>query len=586
MTSTEKETRSLPSVEEIQQNWHELASRVGQLEADKSALAHENKLLRSLLERVIEHRQKSHGELVLLLSGLVSKLPINDVGVVVARLVEHNSHVSEVLAALLKGKADAQMPQPTILKALDDTKRNLAGAVKPLVEELIQLDVPAEAEMLRSLTTKPDLFFTPAVVRASRCFVKGQVPRERVVREFGEPALIFFNDLTTDPKLNPRPKPDEIVLAFKNDFDALFQQNPNVIPDKRKDLAALHQKIQKSKAPSDQARAQRNAFQKLSFVLELLHYYENQNTEAPDVIFAQRLPTITEQLVLTNPQDNLDEKLIGQAEELLAFVIAPDHRQMIVNNMGKGGGSGRTLKYVLTLRAQKFPVTEDIRLNVIPEFVKHLIPAQKTSPTPAALVPVVRLLNPDMQKMVARAIMDTDRLKKDDANTLGKAVGKELGLTGLDHPVKGLEEIPPEMERQMAWEKIKDMITSRNEPHAIAAAFRERLHAKYDADEMKQSWVTLTEADPISLIRVFCALPYLEDGRTDPVARAVMETYVTRLTHEKYAGTYQKVLNSLRNMHKANPHSPTLQNFIALVRWVDTETANKLSTDIGMQVAA
>jgi len=583
--TTEKETRAVPSVEEMQQAWHDLVSRVGQLEVDKSVLAQENKTLRTLVERVIEHRQKSHGELVLLLSGLVSKLPINDIGVVVSKLVEHNSHVSEVLAALLKGKADAAMPQPMILRALEQTKRDLAGAVKPLVEEMVQLDTPMDNEMLRSLVTKPDVFFSPAMVRASRCFMKGQVPRERIVREFGEPALIFFNDLTTDPKLNPRPKPEEIVLSFKSDFESLFQQNPGVIPDKRNDLAGLHQKIQKSKPGSDQARALRNAFQKLSFNLELLHYYENQNTEAPDVVFAQRLPTLIEQLVVSSPQDSLDEKLIVQAEALLAFVIAPDHRQMIVNNMGKSGGTGRTLKYVLTLRAQKMPLSEDMRMNVVPEFVKHLIPAQK-APAPGTLTPIMRLFNPDMQKIVVRTIMDSDRLRKEEADALGKAVGKELGLTGLDLPVKGIEDLPPEMERQMAWDKIKDLITSRVEPNTIAAAFRERLHLKYDADEMKQSWVTLTEADPISLIRVFCALPYLEDGRTDPVARAVMETYVTRLTHEKYVGTYNKVLNSLKNMHKANPHSPTLLNFIALVKWVDAEASNKLSVDVGLPVAA
>ena len=138
----------------------------------------------------------------------------------------------------------------------------------------------------------------------------------------------------------------------------------------------------------------------------------------------------------------------------------------------------------------------------------------------------------------------------------------------------------------MAWEKIKEMIASRRDPTVVAGAVRERLHAKYDADEMKQSWVTLTEADPISLIRVFCHLPYLADGRTDPVARALMETYVTRLTHEKYAATYQKVISSLRNMFKANPASPTLQNFVALVRWLDPEAANKITADIGMPVAA
>ena len=81
---------------------------------------------------------------------------------------------------------------------------------------------------------------------------------------------------------------------------------------------------------------------------------------------------------------------------------------------------------------------------------------------------------------------------------------------------------------------------------------------------------------------MFCQLPYLADGRTDPVARAVMETYVTRLTHEKYAATYHKVLNSLKNMFKANAQSPTLLNFIALVKWVDAAAAQKLSGDLGM----
>jgi len=65
-----------------------------------------------------------------------------------------------------------------------------------------------------------------------------------------------------------------------------------------------------------------------------------------------------------------------------------------------------------------------------------------------------------------------------------------------------------------------------------------------------------------------------------------METYVTRLTHEKYASVYNKVMNSLRNMYKANPHSPTLVNFLALVKWVDPAAATKLNTDIGMQEAA
>jgi hypothetical protein len=120
----------------------------------------------------------------------------------------------------------------------------------------------------------------------------------------------------------------------------------------------------------------------------------------------------------------------------------------------------------------------------------------------------------------------------------------------------------------------------------VAAAIRDRLHARYDADEIRQSWITLTDADPISLIRVFCQLPYLADGRTDPIARTVMETYITRLTHEKYAATYQKVVNCLKNMFKANANSPTLVNFLALVKWLDPQAAAKIHTDTGMPAAA
>ena len=219
MTPTEHVAKGATSVEEIQNGWHEFTLRVAQLEAERAVLEHENKTLRLLLERVIEHRQKSHCELVHLLTGLVSKLQINDVGVIVSRLVEHNKHVSDVLAALVKGKADDSLPQPLILRALDQVKRDLAAAAGPLVEELIRLDCPLEREILHGFATQPESFFSTHVVRATRCFLKGQVPRERILREFGDEAMIFFNDMTTDQKLNPRPKPEEIVLNFKSDFE-------------------------------------------------------------------------------------------------------------------------------------------------------------------------------------------------------------------------------------------------------------------------------------------------------------------------------------------------------------------------------
>lgn len=577
-------TRPVTPVEEIQKEWHELKLRVQQLDADCEALDRENKALRFLLERVVEHRQKSHNELVLILSGLVSKLPINDIGVVVSRLVEHNAGVTEMCAALAKGKAEAAMPQPTILKALDQTKRELAAALKPTVEELIATDPPLDHELLRSLVEKPDLFFSPPVVRANRCFVKGQLPRERILREFGEEALVCFNDMTTDPKRNPRPKPEEIVLSFKPEFEALLQQQPGLSGEKRAALQALHQRVQKSKAATDPARQQKNIFFKLSFFLELLHYYENQSTEAPDVIFANRLPALVEQFVLGSGGIQVDEKMVQPAESFLAHIVNPDHRMMVIHNIGKSDELGKTLKFVLRFRAEKSAASNPTILNeVIPEFIKHLIPPQRP-PAVATLLGLLRMFDADLRKVMVRGLMLTDRLKKDDAEKLGKELGKELNITGLEQELKVSAVSSQESERMIAWEKIKALITGRSDPGVIATAIRDRLHARYDSDEVKQSWTTLIEADPISFIRVFCQLPYLADGRTDPVARAVMETYVTRLTHEKYAGIYHKVVNSLKNMFHAKPDSPTLLNFVALVKWVDAAAAQKLAHDVGMAV--
>jgi hypothetical protein len=581
ITSDEQHQTGSPAAttEDIQKGWNELKLRVEQLEADRGALQQENKALRVMLERAIEHRQKSHSELVNILTTLVSKLPVNDIGVIISKLVEHNTNVSQVLGAMTKVTEEAELPQPEILKTLDRTKRDLLAAAKQAAAELAKLDPPLERELLESLSSDPELFFSARMVRANRCFAKGQVPRERVIREFGEESLLFFKDMTTDAKLNPRPKPQEVVLAFRNDFETLIQQEAAWLPSKRPHLEALYQQIQRSKAHTDQARAQKNAFQRLSFVIELLHYYEHQNTEAPDVIFAQRLPTLVEQLGVAGAQAPLDEKLIQQVEALSAFVINPDHWLMIVNNVGKGGGAGKTLKYVLRLRGER--VAE---LNqVVTEFVRHLIPPPpETPPSSQALAPVLRLLRPEVQRRVAKAIMHYDRIPKADAKALGKALGAELGLASLEEEAPAQNALSPEAERQQAWAKIKELIARRTDAAAIASVIRDRLHAKYDADEIRQSWITLTESDPMSLIRICCQLPYRADGKTDPIARTVMETYVTRMTHEKYASTYHKIVNSLRTMFHAKPDSPTLLNFVALVKWASPEAATRLCTDVGM----
>ena len=572
------------SADEMQKVWQELRLRVEQLEAKRVSLEQENKTLRQLLERTIEYRQKSHSELVLLLTGLVSKLPINDVGVVVSKLVEHNTNVTQYLAALTKGTVDGSLAfsQPTVLKNLEETKRELIAALKPLVQELVQMDTPLEKELLESLIAEPENFFSPRTVRANRCFIKGQVPRERIVKEFGEAALVAFNDVTTDPKLNPHPKTEEIVLCFRNDFEAVLDQTPS-LADKRQQLLALHQKVQRSKARSEQGRLQKITFQKLSFIIELLHYYIHQNTEAADVMFAQRLPALVEQLVHTSSHEKLDEKLVLLVEELLAFIINPDHRQMVINNMGKGGAMARTLKYVLRLRGDKIP-DQDV---VATEFIKHLVPhSPQKPPDSATLADVLRLLKAPMQKLVLRYLIASDRMRRTDAENLAKAAAEALGLKNLAEEAKAQLAVPPEVEQRMAWEKVKDMIARRTEATTVAAAIRDRLNARYDADEIRQSWLALTEADPISLIRIFCHVPYRPDGKTDSIARPVIETYVSRLLHEKYAATYRKVVTSLKNMFAAKPDSPTLLSFLALVRWVDPAAADKLSHDIGIAVPA
>jgi hypothetical protein len=577
MAEEQDNTIALASVAKIQKEWFDLTLRVAQAETERGALEAENKALRALLERVIEHRQKSHSELVTILTTLVSKLPLNDVGIIVARLMEHNQSVAAISASLIKGKLDDNFLQPAILKNLDKTKRDLADAAKVEVEKLLKLDTTFESDMLQSLLVKPDNFFSPAMARANRGFVKGQLPRERILRDFGADALVFFKDVTTDVKFNPRPKPEEIMLAFKPEFAELVQQNPTVAADRRKELESLQRKTHQCRENTDQSRAQKNAFVRLSFFLELLHYYENQSTESPDVVFAQRLPPLIEQLVITGESDTLDEKHILAAEALLALILNADHRKAVVNNIGKAGGLPRTLRYTLAFRAEQLTDMDPLTL----ECVKHLIPRGQ-APAPAAVTIVLRLFNPHMQQALIRAIMATDRLNKEDAEKLGKAVASELGLKAVLERLNEQTSLTPERERQLAWDHIKDLIGTRASPNEIIATIRKRLHGRYEADEVKACWLVLTEADAMVFVRVFCLFPYMPDGQADPLARPILETFVNRLTHEKYAATYTKVIAALKNLYKVKADSPAIINFVALVKWVDTEAATRLAKDLGM----
>ena len=575
MSQPENGSQPLASLEAIQQQWAGLTLKVAQLETEQDALEHENKALRTLLEMVIEHRKKSHGELVNQITNLVSKLPLNDVAVVVARLVEHSSQVAEVSNALIKGTSEGDILQPAVLKAMAKSKVDMRAAVKPLIDELIRLEAPFDPAMLQAVIANPESFFLPATVRACRGYVKGQVPRERIVKEYGEEALVFFKDVTTDVKFNPKPKPDEVMLAFAADFEAVLQHNPGVLPARHADLLALYRKSRGSRAATEEARAQKVAFLKLSFVLELLHYYDNQQIESPDIIFAQRLPPLIEQLVITPESEKLDENLIKQAEWLLSFVLHPDHRQAVINNFGKVGGLAKSLRFVLTFRPGKF--TEHDPETT--EFVKHLFSLSKV-PSPSAIAAVLRLIGPNMQKSVIRGVIQSDRMRREDALELGKAIAGELNLPDFIAVVE--QQAATVMDTKKAWEQVKELIYARSSPNEIAQAFRKRLHEKYDSEEVRESWLTLAESDPMLLIRVFCLLPYLPDGSTDPIARPVLESYATRLTHEKYEAIYGKVVHALRNLFKVKADSPALVNFVALVKWVDPASADKLAKDVGM----
>jgi hypothetical protein len=277
----------------------------------------------------------------------------------------------------------------------------------------------------------------------------------------------------------------------------------------------------------------------------------------------------------------MDEQSLALAESLLGFISSSGHRLMVINNVGKGGGAGKTLKFLLRLRAEKTAGSETD--HVILEFVKHLL-SSETVPLTDSLAVILRFLTPEMQRLVVRALMHCDRIRKDQAEALGKALATELGLKGLIEQVKAEAGDPAQLERIRAWARIKDLISRRSDAGTIAAAIRDRLHAKYDAEEIKQSWVTIIEADSLSMIKIICQLPYLADGKTDSIARTILESHVTRLTHEKYAGTYKKVVNSLKSMFSTRPDNPTVVNFMALVRWVSPEAANKMSHDIGMPV--
>ena len=58
------------------------------------------------------------------------------------------------MAALIKGTADINLPQPAVLQTLDQAKRDLLGALKPIIEGFIQADPPLDAGMAWELSRR------------------------------------------------------------------------------------------------------------------------------------------------------------------------------------------------------------------------------------------------------------------------------------------------------------------------------------------------------------------------------------------------------------------------------------------------
>jgi hypothetical protein len=69
-------------------------------------------------------------------------------------------------------------------------------------------------------------------------------------------------------------------------------------------------------------------------------------------------------------------------------------------------------------------------------------------------------------------------MRRDEAVALGKALGKLLISRNRGPRRQGRSGFGfPEVERQIAWSKIKDLIGRRSDPVLIANAIRERLHS-------------------------------------------------------------------------------------------------------------
>ena len=74
MPEMQNVSAAVPTLEEIQRDWPDVRLRLQDAEVQCRVLEQENKTLRGLLEKVVEHRKKSHSELVTLVTTLATKI--------------------------------------------------------------------------------------------------------------------------------------------------------------------------------------------------------------------------------------------------------------------------------------------------------------------------------------------------------------------------------------------------------------------------------------------------------------------------------------------------------------------------------
>ncbi len=235
MAQTENDPGPVPSVEEIQKAWRELTLKVGQLDAELTAAQQDNKVLRSLMERMIEHRQRSHSELI-----THSHRPRRQIAP--QRPRRHRLAAGRAQRA---GRRGFRQPCQGENRGRSAAARHPEGAGENQARPRHRLEGPppgnwrgstrhsrpassSRSSSSRTPFSRPPSSAPPAVTS------RATSPRERVVKEFGEEALVFFKDLTTDVEIQSAPQAGRnragLQKRFRGAAEKQFRHQPRQTP--------------------------------------------------------------------------------------------------------------------------------------------------------------------------------------------------------------------------------------------------------------------------------------------------------------------------------------------------------------------